>query len=216
MATVIALVLAGGQSSRMGQDKALLDFGAGTLIQHTCGVALACTAAVHVVTPWPERYRPLLPDTVGILQEGPLAGEGPLVALTQAVAALQATGALADEVSSSSGEHPSLCPWILALACDLPGLTATILQPWINALDALDPATLAYLPKRQGRWEPLCGFYRPRCVQSWQPYLAAGGRSFQGWLAEQAVAPIPAVEDAWLTNLNTPADLAQWQQQGHG
>jgi len=214
MANVIALVLAGGQSSRMGEDKALLDVGAGPLIQQTCEVALACTEAVYVVTPWPDRYRPLLPDVVYSIQERPIeantVSQGPLVALTQAIVVLLENGTLEDELSS----NPAESRWILALACDLPNLTAPALQTWINALDTIDSTALAYLPKRQGRWEPLCGFYRPQCVRSWQPYIAAGGRSFQGWLAAQVVVQIPRVEDVWLTNLNTPADLERWRQHG--
>ncbi|NJL49218.1 MAG: molybdenum cofactor guanylyltransferase [Leptolyngbyaceae cyanobacterium SM2_5_2] len=216
MANVTTLVLAGGQSSRMGQDKALLNLGAETLLQQTCNLALACTAAVYVVTPWPDRYRPLLPDTVSTIQEksmvGRNLGQGPLVALSQAVIVLLEQGVLIAEDSSSSIPNSQPCQWILALACDLPNLTTAALQAWINDLDSLDPAALAYLPKRQGRWEPLCGFYRPRCLHSWQAYIAAGGRSFQGWLADQQVVPIPSVTDAWLTNLNTPADLEQWWQ----
>ena len=58
---IVALILAGGQSRRMGFDKALMAWNGEPLIQRTCRVALGCAARVYVVTPWADRYRPVLP-----------------------------------------------------------------------------------------------------------------------------------------------------------
>ena len=185
----------------MGTDKALIPWGDEVLIQRMCRVALGCANRVYVVTPWGDRYRPWLPAEIEIWPESPaLATDGrrpgPLVALAQVVSVLAA-------------EAESAPAWVLALACDLPNLNETALRKWANHLDNLPPSVMAYLPRSQDRWEPLCGFYRIACGASWRAYLEAGGRSFQGWLNQQSVAAIPRVDPAWLVNLNTPDDVAK-------
>ena len=70
-----AIVLAGGRSSRMGQDKALLPIQGVPLLQLICGKALALCDLVYVVTPWPERYQHLLPASCQFIRECPLPGE---------------------------------------------------------------------------------------------------------------------------------------------
>lgn len=59
-------VLAGGKSSRMGRDKALLDWHGRTLLEHMTGLLAAVTTTVQVVGGDP------LPDR--ILGRGPLGG----------------------------------------------------------------------------------------------------------------------------------------------
>lgn len=229
-----AVILAGGRSSRMGRDKALVSVGEETLIQRTCRVALACADAVYIVTPWPDRYRPAVPDPVRFIAEAPSPGQagrfqGPLMALTTALGILQA--------------QPDPPSWVLVLACDMPNLSAAVLATWRDELANLEPQCLAYLPRQQQRWEPLCGFYRLAALDSLAQYADTGGRwsttgprgpSLQGWLNQQAIpeqilgsrrfpflegrrlyasriAPIPDIDTAMLTNVNTPSDLAEWQ-----
>ncbi len=207
MTFLAAVILAGGRSSRMGHDKALISLGAETLIERTCGVALAGADAVYVVTPWPQRYAALLPASVNFVAE-PAAPEppepppGPMVALVQVLEMLQA--------------QPEARPeWVLLLACDMPNLSAPVLSTWRQGLAALPPLALAYLPQRQGRWEPLCGFYRATALDDLRQYLSTGGRSFQPWLNQRSVVPIALTTETvrMLANLNTPADLAHWQEQ---
>lgn len=204
MEAVVAVVLAGGRSSRMGRDKALISLGSETLLQRICRVAGAATDAVYVVTPWSDRYRPLLPDSVQFMAEQPLPGlsepyQGPLVALVQALTGLQ--------------NRPEGSPsWVLLLACDMPNLSVATLGTWRAELAALSPTYLAYLPQHQHRWEPLCGFYRMTALGPLQQHaIAAQRRSLQSWLNQHPVQPIPLENGAILANLNTPDDLQQWQ-----
>ncbi|MBD2230325.1 molybdenum cofactor guanylyltransferase [Phormidium tenue] len=204
MTSLAAVILAGGRSSRMGRDKALIAVGDETLIQRTCRVALQCTDGVYVVTPWPDRYRPALPNTVGFIVEAPSPRQagtfhGPLMALITSLSVLRARQ-----------EDPPA--WVLALACDMPNLSAAVLATWRNQLDNLEPQYLAYLPKRQQRWEPLCGFYRVSALDALEQYANTGRRSLQAWLNQQAIAPIPNIDEAMFANVNTPSDLAEWQK----
>ncbi|MBW4485117.1 MAG: molybdenum cofactor guanylyltransferase [Tildeniella torsiva UHER 1998/13D] len=204
MTSLAAVILAGGRSSRMGHDKALISVGTETLIQRTYRVALACADTVYVVTPWPDRYHAALPNSVAFIVEPCLPRQsgtfqGPLPALIKTLDVLQAR---------SEGDPD----WVLTLACDMPNLSVAVLSTWRDQLAHLSPHHLAYLPKRQQRWEPLCGFYRVAALESLKQYAATGGRSLQDWLNQQAIAPIPHVDAAMLTNINTPDDLAEWQK----
>lgn len=193
-----ALILAGGQSQRMGRDKALLKQDGTPLLQRTWEVAQTLTPTVWIMTPHRDRYAELLPATVQWLNEPPpppgAPPAGPLLAFTQALPHLDAD-------------------WVLLLACDLPKLRVEVLAQWQADLPQLPTAVIAYVPQTDRGWEPLCGFYRRACLPSLQAYAATGGRSFQGWLNQQQwVVPIPDVPVAMLANCNTPQDWEQLQQ----
>jgi molybdopterin-guanine dinucleotide biosynthesis protein A len=97
--------------------------------------------------------------------------------------------------------------WVLLLACDLPGLKAAVLQTWVQELAQVPETAVAYLPRHPKGWEPLCGFYRRRCLSALTDFIAAGGRSFQTWLSQQLVQELVLDEVQVLFNCNTPHDL---------
>ncbi|MGF1495514.1 MAG: molybdenum cofactor guanylyltransferase [Elainellaceae cyanobacterium] len=196
VAGVTALILAGGQSRRMRQDKALMPIDGRPLLRLVYDAAAQCCSQVAVVTPWGDRYRPHLPETcVWISEPQPAPGSpapGPLVGFLHGLA----------EVRS---------PWILLLACDLPRLNAPTLQSGMAHLGSLPPPVQAFLPRSSKGWEPLCGFYRQDCRTHLQGFVARGGRSFQQWLGEMGdgVRAWVTPDDRILFNCNTPADLHQ-------
>jgi len=187
-----AIVLAGGQSSRMGRDKALITLQGVPLLRQVCEVALNCASRVYVVTPWSERYQNILPDACCVIQEVPLPGEtephGPLVAFAQGLVQVDTD-------------------WVLLLACDLPQLQVKVLQGWVTGLEKTGEEAIALLPRQAKGWEPLCGFYRRQCLPILTTYINEGGRSFQGWLAQHPVQELPVSNTQVLFNCNTPADL---------
>lgn len=174
-----SLVLAGGQSRRLGRDKALLPWTGGTLLQHVCAIARTVSTEAILVAP---RDRPYAHSGADRWLDDP-RGQGPLAAIAQGLAVVPATA------------------WVLVLACDLPHLEPRVLQGWAQNLPNLSPAIAAYLPRQQ----PLCGWYRAGQREPLRRFLATGRRACQDWLSEipVAIAPCPA---AMLTNLNTPAD----------
>ncbi|MEO0537008.1 MAG: molybdenum cofactor guanylyltransferase [Cyanobacteria bacterium P01_A01_bin.123] len=195
--TLAALILAGGHSTRMGRDKALIAIDGVPMLRHMCQVALACTQSVYVVTPWRDRYRSVVPLPCQFIQEVALPradaiAHGPLVGFAQGLAQIE-------------------CEWVLLLACDLPHLTAATLQGWMASLAKVDQHTIARLPEGPKGWEPLCGFYRRRCLPNLQQFIDDGGRSFQRWLSSQTVQPLSCVDFKQLFNCNTPADLTTIQ-----
>ncbi|NJR67708.1 MAG: molybdenum cofactor guanylyltransferase [Synechococcales cyanobacterium CRU_2_2] len=194
-----ALILAGGNSTRMGQDKALLRRSlfpdSQTLLAQICQVAIAQCDRVFVLTPRTVQYQSLLPPGCVCLPESRPASApppGPLVAFAEGLAQLP-------------------CDWVLLLACDLPALTAQTLGEWRALLPQAQPETLALLPRGPKGWEPLCGFYRRRALISLEEAIAQGQRSFQGWLATVEVEALPLESMAPIQNCNTPAEWQRFQ-----
>jgi molybdenum cofactor guanylyltransferase len=195
---VASLILAGGQSRRMGQDKALVTWQGQPLLQRVYEVAVACTPQVYLLSPWPERYQDCLPQAEFLLEATPEAG--PLVALAQAL----------EQISAD---------WLLLLPCDMPRLDPEILTTWQQQLVDQPSHVRALIPRHaNGQWEPLCGFYRLQPLPHQAPlqkliqdYIQQGGRSFQAWLSQlpaQPLAVTPTVA-TMLWNCNTPQDLAE-------
>lgn len=191
---VTAIVLAGGESTRMGQEKALLKLKVGdTLLEQVCQVAQASTAQTYVISPWIEKYQTLLPKDCQPIKEQLVlnaASNTPLIAFAQ-------------------GLELVTTEWVLLLACDLPYLSSSQVKQWLSALTTVFPTEIALLPRGAKGWEPLCGFYRRHCLPSLRRYIDAGGQSFQGWLATQSVRELVPSDRRCLFNCNYPQD---WQQ----
>ncbi|AFY42300.1 molybdenum cofactor guanylyltransferase [Nostoc sp. PCC 7107] len=181
-----AIVLAGGQSSRMGQDKALLTIQGVPLLQRVCHIAAACADTVYIVTPWPERYQHLPLPRCQFILEAPL-NQGALVGFAQGLAQVQTD-------------------WVLLLACDLPNLQVEVLQGWAAELDNVSEDAIATLAHHTKGWEPLCGFYRRQCLPQLLYFINQGGRSFQQWLQQHSVQVLAVPDTNMLLNCNTPED----------
>jgi molybdopterin-guanine dinucleotide biosynthesis protein A len=180
------IILAGGKSSRMGKDKALLDINGTPLLKKTYDIAQQCTDRVYIVTPWVKKYRSILPKECNFIEE--LSSfQGGLMAFSQAL----------NEVKSD---------WILLLACDLPFLTVKEIQKWIKYLPDIQEKSIAFLPKNDKVWECLCGFYRSNCRQSLVNYLKTGNRSFQKWLNNEIIEELRVENNDILFNCNSPED----------
>src|SRR5262245_20962580 len=127
-------VLAGGRSSRMGSDKALLPFGGGTLLEHVAQVVHQAVGNVTVIGPQ-SRYGRLGLQVI----EDVHPNAGPL-------------GGIQTALRHSPAE------WSLVVACDMPGLTVVFLS-WLIAA-ATASAAQAVLPTVDGeRLEPICAMY---------------------------------------------------------
>lgn len=182
-----AIILAGGKSSRMGCDKALIEIEGEPLLKRVCEAAKHCTDSVYVITSWVDRYQFLSPWVQCIAEESP---RSPLVAFAAALPQMQTD-------------------WVLLLACDLPRINGEALQQWTTQLEQVSEPAIALVPKSPKGWEPLCGFYRSSCLPSLENYLEQGQRSFQGWLDREVVEELRISDRQLLTNCNTPEDLAQ-------
>jgi molybdenum cofactor guanylyltransferase len=133
----MGFVLAGGRSSRMGRNKALLPFRGGVLIESVAGIVRQAAGEAILVGD-PNLYAALGFTVVPDLYPG----EGPLGGI---LTALRHSGA----------------SWNLMVACDMPDLTVDFLNDLFaraegSGADALLPAGPS------GRLEPLCAVYHSR------------------------------------------------------
>jgi molybdenum cofactor guanylyltransferase len=144
-----AFVLAGGRSTRMGQDKALLQVAGVSLLEHALDKlrALGTSAAPRIVGLRPDlsSYAPVVPDLHPGC--GPLSGiEAALAATTQ--------------------------PLNLFLPVDLPLLPAGLLG-WMLRRAEITGA-LATVPRVNGRPQPLCAVYHRDLLAGVTASLDAG------------------------------------------
>ncbi|MEO1574085.1 MAG: NTP transferase domain-containing protein [Pseudomonadota bacterium] len=186
MTLLYGLVLAGGQSRRMGRDKALLERDGQSLLATAAGLLDAVCGEVFVsvreATSEGERARwPQIADRYG--------GLGP-----------------ADGIVSAMSRFPTR-GW-LVLACDLPRLSAATLQSLVAQRDTSCDAT-AFRSLRDDLPEPLCAIYEPSSLTTMQSYLARDVRCPRKMLLNMNTHLLaPAAADA-LANANTPDDWAE-------
>ncbi|MGK7941528.1 MAG: molybdenum cofactor guanylyltransferase [Crocosphaera sp.] len=187
-----AIILAGGQSTRMGEDKALLKIQGVPLLERTAIFTQAYVKETYIVTPWIDRYSGIVPPNCHLLQEKCQSGvtEGPLVGFAQ-------------------GLPHVTTEWLLLLACDLPNLTNLALEECLQQLESVSEEAIACLPRHQKGWEPLCGFYRTSSLRDLESFIEGGGRAFQRWLQLHYVEELFLSDRSVLFNCNTPKDLSK-------
>lgn len=130
------LILCGGESRRMGQDKASLDWNDETLLEAMIEIVSQACDPVFVVAA-PKQPLPDLPLGVKVLRDQQ-PGRGPLAALAQGLEALP------NDVNS-----------VFACGCDTPLLKPTVISWLAEHLHDQD----AVVPKVEDRWHPLCAVY---------------------------------------------------------
>jgi molybdenum cofactor guanylyltransferase len=197
MQPITGIILAGGKSSRMGSDKALLPINGVPMLSLVCDRALSICDRIYVVTPWQERYQHLIPARCQFIDEVQPQGEdnAPILGFAQGLA----------QVTTD---------WVLLLACDLPQLQVDVLQEWVKQLNSCE--AIALLPRHAKGWEPLCGFYHRDCLPSLTEFIDQGGRAFQHWLQQQTVQVLTVPDVQGLFNCNTPDDVAAVKQSSIG
>lgn len=184
-----AAILAGGRSTRMGTDKALLEVGGAVILRRTADLLRPLVGDLFVVADNAEAYAPLglpvVPDRVP--DRGSLGG-----ILTAVARAAQ--------------------PRVLCVACDMP-----LLQPGVLALllAAAGPEADAVIPRPAGRPEPLCAVYGRALLPALEQAVAAGRLRIMDALAGAQLRFVEAAELAPVDpnlrsflNVNTPDELA--------
>lgn len=133
MNDVSAFILAGGRSSRMGTDKAFVEFQGRTLLNRALDLITSISPNVYVLGRR-ERF-----SAFGDVVEDEIPDHGPLGGIHAALRA------------SSSDRN-------LILAVDMPFVTTAFLQYLLR--EAERGQAVVTVPRAAGNWQPLCAVYR--------------------------------------------------------
>ncbi len=195
---IAGFVLAGGQSSRMGRDKALLELDGVPLVVRAARVVESVAGNATVIG-HPEILRTL--QLRAIADDWP--GAGPL-------------GGIATALRASEAQ------WNLIVACDLPYLT----RAWLDFLKgrALASQADAVVPTSEHGAEPLCAMYHKRSESAVWLALDRGTRKVTDCLAGVHVEHLEPTawkvfdsEGLLFKNMNSPQDYeeAKGMLEGH-
>lgn len=178
-----AVILAGGESQRMGLDKSMLPVDGRPLIGHIAD-QLAFFPERLIGSSDAARYAflqiPVVPDRQ--------PGRGPLMGI---LACVDRAG---HELSFVTG-------------CDIPTLDAHFVLSLLARAQGAD-IVMPRLP--DGRLEPLLAVYRKTVVPVAEAVLARGGRRIVELLDHLRVHYVSGEAPAWYRNLNTVEDYQEW------
>jgi molybdenum cofactor guanylyltransferase len=179
-------VLAGGGSSRMGRDKALLPYRGGTLVEHLARAVQEAAGAVAVIAD-PVRY----PNIGYPVYRDKFPGCGPVGGIYTALAVTEAD-------------------WNLIVACDMPGISVELLRTLLDRAAALNGICLTAAGPG-GEPEPLCAVYHRRCLPALGQAIREKRLKMKD-LVKELQAQTMRVERAILANVNTPAEWAEFEE----
>jgi molybdopterin-guanine dinucleotide biosynthesis protein A len=180
------LVLAGGRSTRMQRDKAVLEYDGVPQLVRAMGLLTPLVARAFVSVRADQPVDPQRAAHARITDLQP--GLGPIGGIQAALHA-----------------HPQAA-W-LVLACDLPFLRAPTLEYLISQRDPRRIAT-AFRSSTDALPEPLCAIYEPAALGPIAEWIARQQRCPRAFLAQADALLLDLPEPHALDNINTPADYA--------
>jgi molybdopterin-guanine dinucleotide biosynthesis protein A len=178
------LVLTGGDSMRMGEDKALLDAGGEPQLQATLRLLQKHAQPCFVSLRAGQCNEPLRSGMQQIVDG--IDGIGPAAGLLAAHSA-----------------HPHAA-W-LVVACDLPLLNDAALEALIHARDSRH-AAIGYRSSHDDLPEPLCMLWEAAALECLEQRVRAGRNGLRDALLQVDTLLLPAPSNGALDNANTPQE----------
>ncbi len=179
-------LLAGGQSTRMGEDKAFAPFPGGTLIEWMRDRIAPLFPHVFVVARESSRFHDLgLPIVTDALSEG-----GSAVGVYSAVLA-------------SPTER------VICVACDMPFVTPRLLWALADKSAGFD----VFVPRHGEFLQPLCAVYGKGSLDAYRQFIASGGRRIVDIYRDLTTGYLDIDDGTYgnperlFLNVNTPAEL---------
>jgi molybdenum cofactor guanylyltransferase len=185
-------VLAGGQSSRMGADKAFLALNGHSLLERALQTVSGVASGVSIVGSR-EKF-----GAFGIVIADQFPSHGPL-----------------------GGIHAALCAsreeLNLILAVDMPFVERRFLE--FLAEQARDSSAVVTVPRASGGWQPLCAVYRREFADVAEAALQADRNKIDPLFAQVTLRVVDEAElkehgfaPDMFRNLNTPEELSAARQ----
>lgn len=185
---ITGVILAGGKSSRMGVNKALLQLGGQKIIERTVELMCAIFSEVIIITNTPEEYKFLdLPLFEDIYKwKGPLAG-------------------IHSALMHSDVEE------VFILSCDVPLMSREMIEYIVN----YKTNKLIRICEADGNLHPLAGVYSKKILDALEKFLTEndqGDRSVRSFLKISETEIINAqnlvfYRDEIFFNVNSPEEF---------
>ena len=184
-----AFILAGGNSTRMGTDKAFVMLEGRTLLARALKVCRTVTSDVRIVGDR-KKFAPFAP-----VVEDVFPGCGPLAGI-------------------HAGLRDSETDWNVVLAVDLPFVSPALLL--FLVAQARESRAMVTVPRAGEGWQPLCAIYRRAFADAAETALRAGRYKIDALFDESLIRPVgeedlrrAGFSPEVFRNLNTPKELAE-------
>jgi molybdopterin-guanine dinucleotide biosynthesis protein MobB len=179
-------LLAGGRSTRMGEDKAFAPFQGGTLLEWMRNRLAPLFPHAFIVTREPSRFHNLgLPVVNDALPEG-----GSAVGVYTAVLAAPTER-------------------VVCVACDMPFVTPRLVRALADGSRGFD----VFVPRHGDHLEPLCAAYGKGTLAAYRGFIMAGGRRIFDIYGDLNTGYLDMDDghhgdpERLFVNVNTPAEL---------
>lgn len=180
------IILAGGKSSRMGRNKALLDFGGRSIIEHSADLFKSIFPEVILVTNTPDEYANLGVRIVTDIRPG----KGSL-------------GGIYTGLFYASHDYSFIA------SCDMPFLKRELIEFLTSLKEGYD----VVVPRMNDGHEPLHAVYSKRCLKPIESMINKGDLRIIGFYSNARVREVPEEELASYVsepspflNINTPEE----------
>jgi molybdopterin-guanine dinucleotide biosynthesis protein A len=190
VAPLKALVLLGGRSSRMGEEKGLIQYHEKTQAEHLVSLLEEIGLEVFLSVREEQKKNYLFLNRPFITDQ--LQGAGPL-----------------GGIASSMRSFPHTA--FLVVACDLPNLQKEQLEFLLKNRNTKAFAT-CYESPLDGGPEPLCSIYEPKSFSALMKVWVNGKSCPRKMLFNRAVEILPVNDSTFLVNANTPEERIQLQE----
>ncbi len=179
---ITGIILAGGKSSRMGTNKALMQYRGLPFIQHIINTMKPLVDQILIVGK-PEEYTDLKLRCVDDIfpESGPVGG-------------------------IHAGLENSKSPYNLVLSCDIPLITEQILMELIENINENNDVVLI---ESNGQAHPLIAIYQKHCKDLFDDLLIRGENRLLSALDQLRVKTICLSDpnELYVTNINHPSTL---------
>ena len=183
---VTGIILAGGNSSRMGFDKGLADFRGKQLVQYSIDT-LQCICSQIIISTNSSSY-----DQLGFpVQSDILPGAGPM-------------GGIYSSLLYSNTDHN------LVLSCDTPFVTTALM---VQILHNAEGYQVVLPSSKPGYMEPLIGYYHKNNTTAMLGFIDRGNVKLIDYIETTFYRVIPVYGDPdQFININTPEDYSNLTQ----